>query len=125
MDTLASAGSLDIVVSGGAELLTIGFKRASLSLEQGSKETILPNGKTSMLTSLVVGEGATFDISNNALVIDYSGTSPVATVRETILSGRGGAGLGKGWNGTGITSSAAAAANAVDAERCESGWVGE
>ena len=39
------------------------------------------------------------------------GHSPLATVREKILSGRGGTGLGGTWTGTGITSSTAATAN--------------
>ena len=37
--------------------------------------------------------------------LDYSGASPVATIREKIFSGRGGPGLGEGvWTGQGITS---------------------
>ncbi|MEX2139381.1 MAG: pentapeptide repeat-containing protein, partial [Pirellulales bacterium] len=53
---------------------------------------------------------ATFDLTDNAAIINYSGASPVATVRQQILAGRGGSGLGKTWNGQGITSSSAAAA---------------
>jgi ELWxxDGT repeat protein len=68
-------------------------------------------GGASVIASLTIDAGATLDITDNALVIDYAGTSPVATVREKILSGRGGAGLGKPWNGTGITSSTAAETN--------------
>jgi hypothetical protein len=37
-------------------------------------------------------------------------------IRQQILAGRGGVGLGASWNGTGITSSAAAAANQTAAE---------
>jgi hypothetical protein len=69
-------------------------------------------GGTSVIASLVINEGATVDIADNALVIDYAATSPADMVRERIVSGRGGAGLGKVWNGTGITSSTAAAVNA-------------
>jgi uncharacterized protein YjbI with pentapeptide repeats len=54
---------------------------------------------------------ATFDLTDNAAIVDYAGASPEATVREQILAGRGGAALGAMWNGAGITSSAAAAAN--------------
>jgi uncharacterized protein YjbI with pentapeptide repeats len=54
---------------------------------------------------------ATFDLTDNGVIVDYAGASPVATVREQILLGRGGAGLGGQWNGTGITSSTAAGAN--------------
>jgi hypothetical protein len=49
-------------------------------------------------------------------VIDYSGASPAGAVRQQIIAGRGGVGLGKGWNGIGITSSAAAAANTTNPE---------
>jgi hypothetical protein len=60
---------------------------------------------------LALGDGATLDITSGALVLDYSGASPAATIRELIASGRGGAGIGASWNGPGITSSLAAAAN--------------
>jgi hypothetical protein len=53
------------------------------------------------------------DVTDNALVVDYAGTSPAATIRANILSGRRGAGLGKPWNGPGITSSTAAQVNAT------------
>jgi hypothetical protein len=69
-----------------------------------------------------VATGATFDITDNAAIVDYSGTSPAATVRDKVLSGRGGAGLGKGWNGMGITSSAAATANTTEPESRSVGY---
>jgi hypothetical protein len=37
-------------------------------------------------------------------------------VRQQIIAGRGGAGFGQSWNGQGITSSTAAAANTIDPE---------
>jgi hypothetical protein len=46
----------------------------------------------------------------------------VTTIRQQITAGRGGAGLGHGWNGTGITSSIAAAANATDPESRSVGY---
>jgi hypothetical protein len=69
-----------------------------------------------------IATGATFDITDNAAIVDYTGASPVATVREKILSGRGGSGLGKGWNGMGITSSAAATANTTEPESRSVGY---
>jgi hypothetical protein len=50
-------------------------------------------------------------VSNNAVIVDYSaaGPNPEHTIREQIISGRGGGGLGKTWNGPGISSSRAAA----------------
>jgi probable HAF family extracellular repeat protein len=59
---------------------------------------------------------------NDALIIDYSGTSPAETIRQQILVGRGGTGLGKPWNGNGISSSAAAAANATEPESISVGY---
>jgi hypothetical protein len=55
-------------------------------------------------------------------MVDYAGTSPVATVRDKVLSGRGGPGPGKGWNGMGITSSAAATANTTTPESRSVGY---
>jgi hypothetical protein len=52
---------------------------------------------------------ATFDLTDNAAIVDYSGASPVAVVRERILSARGGPGFDASWTGPGITSSTAAA----------------
>jgi hypothetical protein len=51
------------------------------------------------------------DVTDNAMIVDYpaAGPSPEATIRSQILSGRGGGGLGKTWDGLGITSSKAAA----------------
>ena len=74
-----------------------------------------------MLTSLVIGGGAAptaaLDITNNAVVINYTGASPEAAIRQQILAGRGGAGVGAGrWTGLGITSSTAAADNAINIE---------
>jgi hypothetical protein len=71
---------------------------------------------------LNLASGATLDIGNNALVIDYAGTSPVATVRQRIVSGRGTTGLGATWTGAGITSSAAAQANATEPESRSVGY---
>ena len=63
-------------------------------------------------STLSIAGGATptakLDLTNNAAIINYTGTSPAATVRQQILAGRGGPGLGATWNGPGITSSAAA-----------------
>jgi hypothetical protein len=50
------------------------------------------------------------------LVVDYTGGSPLATIRTAILAGRGGPGLGASWKGPGINSSAVAEANQVEPE---------
>jgi hypothetical protein len=61
--------------------------------------------------------GGTLDLNESALIVDYSGASPLPVIRERLISGRGGAGLGNGaWTGNGITSSAAATLNAISPE---------
>jgi hypothetical protein len=66
---------------------------------------------------------ATFDLKDNALVVDYSSSpTPAAIIRSLIVSGRGGAGLDKQWNGTGITSSTAGTENASNAESHSIGY---
>ena len=68
-----------------------------------------------MTNALTIAGGSTptgkLDVTNNAVVVDYpaAGPSPDATIRAQIIAGRGGSGLGKTWNGLGITSSQAAA----------------
>jgi hypothetical protein len=54
---------------------------------------------------------STLDVGNSAIVLDYEATdpNPAADVRSRIIAGRGGTGLGKPWNGLGITSSQAQA----------------
>jgi hypothetical protein len=55
-------------------------------------------------------------LTDNAAIVDYAGTSPVATVREKIVTGREGPGIGGIWTGTGITSSTAATANRTETD---------
>jgi hypothetical protein len=118
--TVTADGTLDTTVGAGARLFTTRLRQNGLVLDDGASVVIQPNGTdaaTSVVNSLTIGTGATLDISDNALVIDYTGDSPEATIRAKILEGRGGPGVGNGtWTGAGITSSSAAAANALDPE---------
>jgi polyhydroxybutyrate depolymerase len=105
------------LVKWGAGTLTVSQLRSAGLTINGGKIVLAPDGTddgTSLVGALKITGGATptakFDLTNNAAVINYTGTSPVATVRQQILAGRGGAGLGKTWNGQGITSNTAAAA---------------
>jgi hypothetical protein len=124
--TVAAGGTLDTTVGTTAELVTHRFRQTSLTLAAGSNATVLSAGTldaVSRLNALNVGTGATLDINDNALVLDYTGASPEATIRAKIIEGRGGVGIGNGnWNGTGITSGAAAAANATDPESRSIGY---
>jgi hypothetical protein len=117
--TVATGGSLDTKVGAGALLITHRFRQNALTLADGATAKILEDSNgagASVLTSLSIGAGATLDITGNALVVDYTGDSPAGAIRDKILSGRGGPGLGKPWNGAGITSSTVAEVNSADPE---------
>ncbi|MEX2139819.1 MAG: pentapeptide repeat-containing protein [Pirellulales bacterium] len=62
---------------------------------------------------------AKLDLTDNAAIVYQA---PASAVREQLISGRGGQGLGRGWNGNGITSSAAAAANQSSPESRSIGY---
>jgi hypothetical protein len=111
IDSVATGGVLNTTLLADARLSTSRLLQGALTLGDNSQVTLLPGGETSLVKSLSLGAGATLDIGNGALVVDYSGASPAAAIREKILSGRGGGGMAASWNGPGITSSAAAAAN--------------
>jgi hypothetical protein len=58
--------------------------------------------------TLLLASGAILDLADNDMILDYTGTSPLANVQGLIRTARNGG----TWNGTsGITSSSAAAAN--------------
>jgi len=85
---------------------------AGLTINDGAV-AVQVNGGTSVLGALSISGDATpiakLDLNNNAAIIDYplNGPNPESTIRAQIIAGRGGSGLGKPWNGQGITSSTA------------------
>jgi hypothetical protein len=117
IDSTASGGVLNTTVATGAHLTTARLNQNALAINGTGRVTIVPGGdEVNVVTSLDVASGATLNINDRALVVDYTGASPAATIRNRLISGRGGAGLGATWNGAGITSSVAAAANASEPE---------
>jgi hypothetical protein len=116
IDSVSSGGVLNTSVASGAQLSTTRLVQDRLTLADNGRVTLLAGGNTSRITSLSLGANATLDVGGGAIFIDYSGDSPLAAVRAGILSGRGGSGLGATWNGSGVTSSAAAQANQSDPE---------
>jgi hypothetical protein len=63
------------------------------------------NAFVSQPSSLSIADGATLDITNNDIIIDYTGASPIATYEALVASGYNVVG---DWAGDGITSSIAA-----------------
>jgi hypothetical protein len=115
----------------GAGTLTVNqFSARGLSINAGAV-AIAGNGTdtdvpASVVQALSIAGGATptakLDLMDQAAIINYNGASPIAAIREQIVAGRGGSGLGKTWNGQGITSSAAATANATEPESRSIGY---
>jgi hypothetical protein len=101
--------------SGDGALAVPNVQADALTVGAGSM-VIAPGGGTSALGSLTIAGGTTpsakLDLTDNAAIVNYTGASPVATIRAQILAARGGPGFGATWNGQGITSSTAAAADA-------------
>jgi hypothetical protein len=86
-------------------------RAAGLTLT-GGKLSILSDGTStgvSRVNSLSVAGGTQLDLNNNSLIVDYAGSTPLASVRQYLLNGRGGT-VGTNtatWNDTGgIMSSA-------------------
>jgi hypothetical protein len=119
-----NAGGVNLAKAGNGTLTVNNIRALGLSVNGGTLAVAANSGaldaSTSVVGSLTIaGDGAPtakLDLTNNAAIINYAGTSPAATVRQQILAGRGGPGLGATWTGEGITSSSAATANAADAE---------
>jgi hypothetical protein len=89
---------------------------AALNIGAGATTTVSSGAVKNLVTNvLTIAGGGTptgkLDVTNNAAIVDYpvADPNPEATIRAQILAGRGGSGLGKTWNGLGITSSQAAA----------------
>jgi hypothetical protein len=120
----SGGGTLSTTVAAGARLTTTLLRQNGLSLAgANSRVTVLPGAQVNLLTNLVMADGSTLDISDNSLVVDYSGDSPEAAIRDKIIDGRGGPGLGNGtWTGAGLTSSTAAVENANNPESRSLGY---
>ncbi|MEX2139344.1 MAG: PEP-CTERM sorting domain-containing protein [Pirellulales bacterium] len=113
--TAMATSGVNVTKAGAGTLTVNNLRAAGLAVNEGTVAVAAngTNAGTSVVGALSIAGGATptakFDLVNNAAAIDYTGTSPVATVRQQILAGRGSAGLSATWTGLGITSSAAAA----------------
>jgi hypothetical protein len=77
---------------------------ASLGLDLSSATLTAGAGRVLVTRSLVLTNGSSLDLSDNDMVIDYTGASPATTIAGYLGSGR----AAGAWNGAGINSSAAA-----------------
>ena len=106
----ASRGTANLtanVFANASMLLAGGFfdSIAALNLT-GGQATFAPGFFNYTTRGLTLSGGGKLDLSDNRLVFDYTGTSPVAAIRSHLVAGRNNG----AWNGTtGIVSSTAAA----------------
>jgi hypothetical protein len=95
-----------VTISGNSVNLSTSATVASLTLGGGAS-LVVGSGGTRVLraSALSIDLNSKLDLNDNALILDYTGASPASAVRDYLVSGRNGG----AWNGSGITSSAAAA----------------
>jgi autotransporter-associated beta strand protein len=94
---LLIAGAAGALPNGGA--LTIGNATVIGSVQ------LAPGIGPVELSALTVNTGSTLDVTNNKVIVDYSGTSPAPAIRAALTSGY----ASSAETGTGIISSTAAA----------------
>jgi len=115
--TLAITGALsatgrNITKMASGEFAARAVRANSLTINSGSVEVIAgrSTSATSIVTSLsIAGGGAVaLNLNDQDMIIDYSGSSPLATIQAKIISGYSNG----NWNGPGINSASAAATDA-------------
>ena len=78
---------------------------AQLTMGAGARALISEGGANTLRTrALTIDPAATLNITNNAVVVDYTGSSPLAAAQARLAQGYNGG----NWLGSGITSSTAA-----------------
>jgi len=125
-----SAERVNLAKAGAGTLTLNQIEAAGLSINAGSVQIApdagAPGSTPSVLGALFIAGSIAptgrLDLTDNAMIIDYTGASPAATIRQQIIAGRGGPGLGGSWTGMGITSSTAAAANATEPDSRSIGY---
>jgi autotransporter-associated beta strand protein len=97
--TTVSAGALIFAANGALPA------NSSLAINGTSLVQMASNTGLATVSSLAIAGGATLDITNNHLIINYGATDPASTISAYLATGY----AGGNWNGPGIDSSAAAA----------------
>jgi hypothetical protein len=129
LTNLNSDGGQNLSVRVGAEL-NFGTTQhlGGVQIDAGAVTRMIPGSSKTLVTPTLTIAGTPsaptgkLDLNSNSAIIDYSGPSPAAAIRQQITAGRGGAGLGAAWNGMGITSGTAALNNIVEPESRSVGY---
>jgi hypothetical protein len=78
-----AAGGITIVEPGAA--LTADYVQEH-SLTVGGNVAFRPNSATSVVNELTLSPGGALDLANTALIVDYTNTSPIVSIRDAIVS---------------------------------------
>jgi sialidase-1 len=102
---LSSTANVTLTKAGDGTLKLPNVRTSALTITDGSVD-ILPHSSASgasRLSTLSITPGATLDLANNDLILDYASASPLATIQALLRSGY----ANGSWSGNGITSSSA------------------
>jgi hypothetical protein len=100
-----TATGKNITVSGGGSLVTPAIRANGVTVAAGTLQIAADGSSngTSIISALSIAAGAKLDLMNNDLILNYSGASPVGTIRGYLVSA-----FNQGaWNGAGLASSSA------------------
>jgi autotransporter-associated beta strand protein len=92
-------------VSGGKLIVAIAHGLPNdnkLSIGASGKAQLATNTGVETLSSLTIASGGALDLTNNHLIINFTGSDPISTIRGYLTSGY----AGGAWNGNGINTSA-------------------
>jgi hypothetical protein len=104
--TIAGSGSITIAASATLNVAGAGLRRSDRAMVlNGSASTESGVNMVLRVPELTLGAGAALNLKDNALIVDYTGASPIASIRSALTSGH----AGGTWSGPGINSSSAAA----------------
>jgi len=102
--TTADLRGAGLQVNGGVGMLDASQHLSSISVAPGGQVVLMDAAEPRVIRAESIVINGHLELTDNALVIDYSGASPIVAVRDAIASG-----FNSGsWNGIGITSAFAA-----------------
>jgi hypothetical protein len=109
VDTVANHSFDGNVVVGAAGLFTVRGLRTQfgqLEIDYGGSVALGAGAQKRLIVGgLDMHAGGSLDVSDNTVIVDYTGASPIDAIRAALASGY----AGGTWGGAGIRSSAAAA----------------
>jgi autotransporter-associated beta strand protein len=92
-------------VTAGSAVIARHTGAGTLVVNGGASLKIAPTGSGNSASVVSIDGSSKLDLTNNALAINYNGTSPNGLIRAALVTGR----AGGSWTGPGINSSTAAA----------------